>query len=203
MSPLRLAPLAAAEAAAALDLLDAAFADDPTLAWYLFAQRPGFAARRRAYLQHYLDFHRHNALPILGAWSEAGLAGVCLFSGAADQPQAGSLNRLGRAIQDSCGAACCLERLDELLAAVERAFPAPCARIEFIGVAPAQQGLGIGGQLLAASLEQLSGDGRSPAVLLETGAPRNLPLYRRHGFVERQRLALSGLEHYLLQRVLP
>ncbi|MCG4452513.1 hypothetical protein LJY18_04230 [Pseudomonas sp. MMS21-TM103] len=63
-----LAPLTAAQDGAALDLLDRAFAGDPTLSWYLFAERAGFAQRRRAYLRAYQCFHRANGLPILGAW---------------------------------------------------------------------------------------------------------------------------------------
>nr|WP_298138724.1 hypothetical protein [uncultured Pseudomonas sp.] len=62
MSLSRLAPLTAAQDGDALELLDRAFADDPSLAWYLHADRPDYAARRRVYLASYQRFHRANRL---------------------------------------------------------------------------------------------------------------------------------------------
>lgn len=76
MSALRLAPLPAVQDADALDLLDLAFASDPSLAWYLFGERPHFAQRRRAYLAIYQHLHRDNDLPILAAWQGEQLLGL-------------------------------------------------------------------------------------------------------------------------------
>ena len=114
MSPLQLAPLPAAQDAEALGLLDQAFACDPTLAWYLFDQRPGYEARRRAYLAGYQAFHRTNRLPTLGAWQNQQLLGLSYFSPAGHQPSAASLEHFGEVIRSQCGADC-LERLDLLL----------------------------------------------------------------------------------------
>jgi GNAT superfamily N-acetyltransferase len=50
----------------------------------------------------------------------------------------------------------------------------------FLGVRPDAQGGGIGSRLLASKTERMDAAGR--CGFLETATPRNLPLYRRHGF---------------------
>lgn len=199
MSALHLAPLPAAQDAAALDLLDQAFAGDPSLAWQLCAERADFAARRRAYLASYLHFHRRNDLPTLAAWQGERLLGLSYFSLGDATPASASLAELGQAIRRQCGEEC-LARLDRLLEAFERQLPGPCwARIEFLAVAPGQRGRGIGGALLAQTLAHCRQHG-CPGVALETGEPRNLALYRRHGLRQSGGLTLPGLQqHYLLQ----
>ncbi len=54
------------------------------------------------------------------------------------------------------------------------------AYLWFLGVAPAAQGRGVGSALLRAAGARLDAEGL-PAYL-ETGAERNVALYRRHGF---------------------
>lgn len=53
--------------------------------------------------------------------------------------------------------------------------------LSLLGVDPAHRGLGLGGRLLAASLEVVDLFGE-PAYL-ESSNPRNISLYERHGFV--------------------
>lgn len=198
MSAPLLAPLAATQDGAALDLLDRAFASDPTLGWYLFAERAGFAQRRRAYLAAYQRLHRANGMPILAAWQAGQLVGAAYFSLAGQHPSAGSLEHIGQAIRQQCGADC-LARLDQLLEAFEQQpSHSGSARIEFIAVAPDRQGRGIGSSLLSQTLTQLRQQG-CQHVALETGEPRNLALYRRHGFAQSGHLALAGLHQYYLQ----
>ncbi|MNQ81737.1 Mycothiol acetyltransferase [compost metagenome] len=198
MNAVHLAPLTAAQDGAALDLLDRAFASDPTLGWYLFAERPGFAQHRRAYLAAYQRLHRANRMPTLTVWQAGQLVGACYFGLAGQHPSASSLEEIGRAIRQLCGADC-LARLDQLLDAFEQQPSHPgSARIEFIAVAPDRQGRGIGGLLLSQTLAQLRQQG-CQRVTLETGEPRNLVLYRRHGFVQSGQLLLTGLQQYYLQ----
>ncbi|WP_300650253.1 GNAT family N-acetyltransferase [Pseudomonas sp.] len=193
-----LAPLTAAQDGAALDLLDRAFAGDPTLSWYLFAERAGFAQRRRAYLRAYQRFHRTNGLPTLGAWQAGQLVGACYFSLTDPQPSASSVQAIGQSIRQQCGADC-LARLDHLLEAFDQQLSHPdSARIEFIAVAPDRQGRGIGSLLLSQTLEQLRQHG-CQRVALETAEPRNLALYLRHGFIQTGQLTLAGLQQYYLQ----
>ena len=196
MSALHIAPLPAAQDAAALALLDQAFVDDATLGWYLFAERPGYAARRSAYLASYQAFHRANQLPTLAAWQADRLVAVCYFSMAGQQASAASLERIGAEIRRHCGDDC-LARLDRLLTAFDRHLDqAESARIEFIAVAQELQGQGVGGTLLGQCLRQLRSTGAK--VALETATSRNLALYQRHGFVQSGRLQLPGLQLYYL-----
>ncbi|MDP3815634.1 N-acetyltransferase [Pseudomonas sp.] len=199
MSPQQIAPLPAAQDAAALDLLDQAFATDPTLGWYLFSQRSDYAQRRRAYLQIYQDLHRANRLPILAAWQADQLLGVSYYNPGRQPIDPDSLQRAGQAIHEYCGAPS-LERLDLLLEHFERQLGATdFALIEFIGVASGQQGRGIGSALLAQTLADCRQQA-CPGVALETGEARNIGLYRRHGFQLSGQLQLPGLQqHYLLQ----
>jgi GNAT superfamily N-acetyltransferase len=198
MSALHIAPLPAAQDAAALALLDQAFADDPTLGWYLFGERPGFDARRSAYLASYQAFHRENQLPTLAAWRTDRLVAVCYFSMPGQHASAASLARIGAEIRQQCGDDC-LARLDQLLAAFDQHLDqAECARIEFIGTAANLQGQGIGSALLDECLVQLKASGCAK-VALETAAPRNLTLYQRRGFVQSGHLQLPGLRLYYLQ----
>lgn len=64
---------------------------------------------------------------------------------------------------------------------VESKVPAePIAHLDAVGVEPAAQGRGIGSALIEFGLDRARGSGDS--VFLETGSPRNVPLYERHGF---------------------
>lgn len=196
MTDLHLAPLPAAQDADALDLLDLTFATDPSLGWYLFAERTGYAKRRHAYLASYQRFHRDNQMPTLAVWQAQGLVGVCYYSLAGQQPSAASVQRIGQAISRHCGNDC-LARLDRLLAGFDAHIDARCARIEFIAIAPDQQGRGLGSVLLSQCLVQLKAQG-CRNVALETAASRNLPFYRRHGLLQTGGLQIDGLyQHYL------
>jgi ribosomal protein S18 acetylase RimI-like enzyme len=137
-------------------------------------------------------------MPILAAWQADQLVGAAYFSLAAQLPSASSLQSIGRAIRQQCGADC-LTRLDQLLEAFEQQLSHPdSARIEFIAVAPDRQGRGIGSLLLSQTLAQLRQQG-CQRVALETGEPRNLALYRRHGFTQSGHLVLTGMRQYYLQ----
>lgn len=199
MKALHLAPLPAAQDALALDLLDQAFADDPSLAWYLEGARPAYPQRRRAYLASYQRFHRANRLPTLAAWHGERLLGLSYFSLGSETPTSASLEEIGLAIRLQCGATC-LARLDQLLEAFDRHLqPTTCARLEFLAVAPAQQGLGIGGELLRQTLGYCRQHGAT-ALALETGQAGNLPFYQHHGWHQTGELRVAGLHQRYLRR---
>ncbi len=61
-----------------------------------------------------------------------------------------------------------------------RLMPEAHAYLSFLGVEPARQGQGLGGNLLQPKLQQLKTNGM-PAYL-ETLKVRNVPFYERHGF---------------------
>jgi GNAT superfamily N-acetyltransferase len=62
---------------------------------------------------------------------------------------------------------------------------AGCWYLSIIGISPALQGHGIGGELMKAVLEQTDRAGIS--TFLETFTPRNEPFYSRLGYVNRAR----------------
>jgi ribosomal protein S18 acetylase RimI-like enzyme len=73
-------------------------------------------------------------------------------------------------------------------AAFSQAVPEPHWHLDVLGVDPERRGQGIGSRLVHAITMRADAD-RVPAALL-TRQPRNLPLYRRHGF----RVACGGTD---------
>jgi ribosomal protein S18 acetylase RimI-like enzyme len=56
----------------------------------------------------------------------------------------------------------------------------PLAQLDSLAVEPRAQGRGIGSALIEFALGRAGSSGYG--VFLETGSPRNVPLYERHGF---------------------
>jgi GNAT superfamily N-acetyltransferase len=188
---------------AALILLNSAFERDPTLGWCLFAENPGFDERRANYLESYLKYHYAACMPALGAWRNDDLVAVSYFAPASCCESPRMLAELGRNIAIGCGASS-LSRIDLLRETPPVNSPAAdCSRIEFIGVSPVRQGAGVGSALLGATLSYLGDIERHGTISLETGEPRNIPFYERHGFAVKERMEYSGLTQYRLQTIQP
>ncbi len=87
-------------------------------------------------------------------------------------------------LDDALRATVAAERLSAIFAMFEQMAayhpPGPHWYLPLIGVDPAYQGKGIGAALLRPALEEADRE-RLPAYLESTN-PRNLSLYRRHGF---------------------
>jgi GNAT superfamily N-acetyltransferase len=91
---------------------------------------------------------------------------------------------------DSAGDDDASERMANLLEVLDDHHPKEaCWYLAFMGVEPAAQGRGIGGQLLTAVLTQADRDG-IPAYL-EASSPENQRLYQRHGFRTVRELAVA------------
>nr|WP_179254265.1 GNAT family N-acetyltransferase [Burkholderia sp. AU33423] len=186
---------------AVLALLYSAFEQDPTLGWCLFADSPGFDERRANYLGCYLKYHYDARMPALGAWRNGDLVAVSYFAPASCRESPRMLAALGRDIAIGCGAPS-LSRIDLLRETAPANSPdTDCSRIEFIGVAPGRQGEGIGSALLRATLSHLRDIDPSGKMSLETGEPRNIPFYERHGFSVKARMEYAGLTQYRLETV--
>ena len=72
-------------------------------------------------------------------------------------------------------------RFDRLWDWVESKHPEePLALLDSVAVEPAEQGRGIGSALIRSGLDRARAAGHG--AWIETGNPRNVPLYERHGF---------------------
>jgi GNAT superfamily N-acetyltransferase len=72
-------------------------------------------------------------------------------------------------------------RFDRLWDWVQSKHPEePLALLDSLAVEPAAQGQGIGSTLIRCGIDQARKEGHG--ALLQTGNPRNVPLYERHGF---------------------
>jgi GNAT superfamily N-acetyltransferase len=82
-------------------------------------------------------------------------------------------------------------RTMRLMTAMEATHPVePHRYLYFVGVRRDRQGTGLGAALLASVLDRCDADG-TPAYL-ENSNPANAAFYARHGFVERDPVALPG-----------
>lgn len=182
----------------ALALLEAAFKQDPTLAWCLFAENRGFDERRTNYLRAYLRYHHDALMPALGAWRNGELVAVSYFAPASCAESSGNLAELGHQIASGCGEQS-LARIDLLReSSASNSHGSNSSWIEFIGVSPMLQGEGIGSTLLNATLAHLRKIEPSGTISLETAESRNIPFYERHGFAISERIERPGLTQYRL-----
>jgi ribosomal protein S18 acetylase RimI-like enzyme len=168
-------PATAADRPAMVSVLAAAFADDPALAWI-------FPANRAARLVRFFDFIARSdgqlADAQLACSADGRIIGVALWRppGHWALPASSLIASLPRLIA-TFGLA--LPRALGLLGTMDRQHDRrPHWYLQFIGVAPAAQGTGIGGALLRAGLARAAGQ----PCYLETATPSNVGLYQAHGF---------------------
>jgi ribosomal protein S18 acetylase RimI-like enzyme len=162
-------------------LLARSFAEDPIFAWV----EPD-ARRRAAFLEPFMTALARRSHRLAVAYATAPeLVAVSLWKGpelralSPDQLAMTGLDRVGEWLSSAA-----LRRFetvfDPIVDALERDAPEPVWYLGVLGVAPEYQGRGLGGRLMLPVLERADREGL--AVTLETAQPRNLPLYRRHGF---------------------
>jgi GNAT superfamily N-acetyltransferase len=167
-------------------LLAAGFADDPVMAW-MFGDD-----NRPAKLRAFFGFLAPEALVPLGATF---LIGGCCASWAPPNPAPWPDDRQERfaaAMSPVCTGRD-FERMQVLGDLIDAAHPAqPYWYLGMLATLPAQQGRGLGTQLLAhtlAMVDDVDRGGRQPAYLESTN-PRNVSLYERHGFRTTGRVEL-------------
>ena len=116
-------------------------------------------------------------------------AGAAIWSKALDTAIQKSVSAQKKAfITEQMGTHCC-----EVYAAITAfmhshtmtVVEAECWYLSIIGISPALQGQGIGGEMMKAVLEQT--DRAGIATFLETFSPRSEPFYERLGYVNRAR----------------
>ncbi len=165
-------------ARASEDLAEA-FETDPLFDWFMKPGR-GRAPARRRFFRVVLN---EVALPdgeVEIPEGGGGAAGWIPAEALGDQPITRELRALPMLLNASgLGRFGRLLRLRNVMDA-GHPMDRPHDYLWFLGVHPDRQGSGLGSKLLAARTERLDGQGR--CGFLETGTPRNLPLYQRHGF---------------------
>jgi len=178
---LEIVPLGDDRRGAVAALLARAFLGDPIFAWIEPEPTP-----RQAFLERFMAALVRRSLRYGEAWTTAPeLAGVSLWKGPdlraldAAQQAATGLDRIAEWLSPAALAR--FEALfDPVEAALERDVPGPRWYLGVLAVEPGWQGRGVGSRLMRPLLERADRDGLP--VTLETGQPKNLPLYRRHGF---------------------
>ena len=174
-------PASAAERAAAIDTIVLAFAADPVARWCW--------PDARAYLEHMPGFTE-----AFGGAAFARDSAYCThdFSGAAlwlpPGVHAGEAT-LGEIVERTLSAEVQSD-MNGLLEQMARHHPdEPHWYLPLIGVDPAHQGKGLGGELMSYALERCDRDGTT--AYLESTNPRNVSLYERHGFTAVGRIQVG------------
>jgi ribosomal protein S18 acetylase RimI-like enzyme len=150
-----------------------AFADDPVFRW--FSPDDGRrAAMLPAFFAVFVEAFLRRGEVYTG---EAG-AGAALWSGPGVDP-VGADAAYGARLADVAGEDA--GRLFEVVERLEAHAPVePHHHLQFLGVAPERQGVGLGGALMAPMLERCDRD--RAAAYLEATSDRNRALYERYGF---------------------
>lgn len=179
-------------------LLYHAYRHEPTFAYLLESDRPGFDQRVRATIRELTHQHMLEQLPVLGLVIDERLVAVALIA----PPQ----RRLG--ITESwawrmrmlltTGFRCTKRYLEYHEAVLGCLPPGPYHVLPLIGVHPEFQGKHLGEQLLEALHAWCAEDGGSQGLVLDTGNARYLDFYRRHGYEEVGEVALGPIREHVL-----
>jgi len=166
----------------ARSLLYHAYRHEPTYAYLLDADRPGYDQRVRATVRELVKQHFIEELPAIGLLIEERLVGIALIA-----PPQRRLDiteswgwRLRMLLTTGLG---CTRRFLEYHEAVLACLPpGPYHVLPLIGIHPEFQGRQLGERLLQALHEWCAEDAGSQGVVLDTGNPRYLDFYRRQGY---------------------
>jgi GNAT superfamily N-acetyltransferase len=168
----------AADARAVGTTLGAAFADDPVWRWLVGDRAtPVVAALTRHGCERHPEQFTLVGEDAVSWWHPPGHWRLGLAETLRLAPKVGPVARLGTL------------RLLRMSAAIEKHHPRePHAYLGYLGAAV--QGRGLGAAALTPALEVCDAFGW-PAYL-ESSNPRNVPFYRRHGFVDRAPLRVPA-----------
>jgi GNAT superfamily N-acetyltransferase len=167
-------PVAPADARAAIDVIVLAFAADPMTRWTW--------PQPHQYLAAMPDISRAfggGAFTHGGADCTDGCSGAALWLPPGVHPDNARMDEIfGRTASPDAR-----KHMPSLFEQMSRSHPAePHWYLPLIGVDPARQGKGLGDALMAHACARCDRAGQ--LAYLESSNPRNISLYRRHGFEE-------------------
>lgn len=167
-----------ADARLMIDVLTAAFGDEPLLNWWL-KQGPAKERARRGFFEHAVQGGVHPKAEFWRAGADAAAIWTPPGATAFDLSPLRTLMVLPRlmSIAGRRGLARALE-LGALLTAQHP--PMPHAHLVFLGVRPDRQGQGLGSAILKRTLAEV--DAQHLPAYLETATDANVRLYQRYGF---------------------
>jgi GNAT superfamily N-acetyltransferase len=167
--------------------LAAAFADDPVMCHLL---PPGVRSRDRR-LRRLFAVDGARSLALGGLWTtgDGDAAAVWFPPGRWRPTPREDLRELPAWLRIGGRRSPAFSRLRSAMFAHHGELP-PHWYLLYLGARPGRQGRGLGSALLQAALDRCDAE-RVPAYLESTCA-RNVPVYRRHGFVEQGTLALPA-----------
>ncbi len=173
-----------------VDVLTAAFADDPVQRW-LFEPADDPDAGRRALFEIFVpDYFWLGHLHVVA--DGGGVAGAALWAPPDRNPLQGErVQDLLVALDAHLGQET-LPRLGELAHSAEFRPAEPHFYLGILGVDPTRQSAGHGTALIAPVLAEC--DRTGVLAHLESSNPRNVPFYERHGFrvVDEHRCGVDG-----------
>lgn len=174
-------PAEHADLAPAVEALGAAFAADPLIGFLFEPARERRDECAREFFRLLMSARLERSMPVLVAREGARIVGAVMgYDNSRPDWPAPLSARWERLLTGVPGLA---ERLASYEGLADRHMPTePHYYLGVLGVAPAEQGRGIGSALVASFCALSAADPRSSGVYLETASPANLPLYRRGGF---------------------
>jgi GNAT superfamily N-acetyltransferase len=166
--------MAPEDEARAIDTIALAFAADPMSRWVWPEAHQYLSVIQRVIRAFGGAAFRHD-----GAFCSGDFTGVALWLA----PGVSSDEKQLAQLMDTSGSRAAREGMTAIFEQMAKYHPkGPQWYLPLIGVDPAQQGKGHGDALMRHALERVDHD-KIPAYL-ESSNPRNIPLYRRHGFEE-------------------
>ncbi len=178
----------------AIDMLAAAFIDDPTLRWCFGASPEQYARRQRGYLSVGHQWHAEQGFGLDVLTDSANtLVGASYHMAPEHQPDANAVQQLHRDLSFACDAAPAARFAAYTEACDEVAPPGDYHTLAILAVAPRCQGSGLGGRLLRHLQAAVRTHPSSQGILLDTGNPANVPFYSNHGFEVIAEVRLDGL----------
>lgn len=205
----RLSPIDKSRFAEAVDLLVAAFDEDPFFR-FLAPDDDERGALIRGVMRSNLEIAGVQGVA-RGAVGGS-IDGVCLWFPPATYPPPASATLVarGRAVTQALGQigrrrtmAAVIARALRMAALMDEAHPPePYYYLQVLGVRPDRQGHGVGGAMMRAAVAQADRERR--VSILETSKPANVPFYRRFGFevVRATRLGLGSPPVWTMRRPL-